>query len=74
VEAVIEAGRSSYTTVDVLKEMGVRVKIAHPNEVEAIARAQIKTDKGDSEVLAHLLRTECLDLGSSDVRRRHRDV
>jgi transposase len=56
VESVIETGRSSYTMVDVLEEMGVTVKIAHPNEVKAIARAKIKTDKRDSEVLAHLLR------------------
>ena len=55
-EAVIETGRSSYTMVDVLEEMGVAVKIAHPNEVKAIARAKIKTDKRDSEVLAPLLR------------------
>jgi len=33
VEAVIETGRSSYTMVDVLEEIGVEVKIAHPNEV-----------------------------------------
>jgi hypothetical protein len=31
-------------------------KAAHPNEVKAIARVKIKTDKRDSEVLAHLLR------------------
>jgi transposase len=48
VEAVIETGRSSYTMVDVLDEMGVSVKIAHPHEVKAIARAKIKTDKRDS--------------------------
>lgn len=55
-EAVLETGRSSYTMVDVLEEMGVAVKIAHPHEVKSIARAKIKTDKLDSEVLAHLLR------------------
>ena len=60
VEAVIETGRSSYTMVDVLEEMGVAVKIAHPNEVKAIARAKIKTDKRDSEVLAHLLRMKMI--------------
>ena len=60
VEAVIETGRSSYTMVDVLDEMGVAVKIAHPNEVKAIARAKIKTDKRDSEVLAHLLRMKMI--------------
>jgi transposase len=55
-ESVIETGRSSYAMVDVLGEMGLAVKIAHPYEVKAIARAKIKTDKRDSEVLAHLLR------------------
>jgi hypothetical protein len=35
-EAVIETGRSSTTMADVLEEMGVAVKIAHPNEVKAI--------------------------------------
>jgi len=60
VEAVIETGRSSYTMVDVLEKMGVEVKIAHPNEVKAIARAKIKTDKRDSEVLAHLLRMKMI--------------
>lgn len=55
-EAVIETGRSSYAMVDVLGEIGLAVKIAHPFEVKAIARAKIKTDKRDSEVLAHLLR------------------
>jgi len=37
--AEIETGRSSYAMVDVLEEMGVAVKIAHPNEVKAIVRA-----------------------------------
>jgi transposase len=55
-KAVVEAGRSSYTMVDVLDEMGVEVVIAHPKEVKAIARAKIKTDKRDSYILAHLLR------------------
>lgn len=54
-EAVIETGRSTYAMVDVLEEMGVPVKIAHPHEAKAIARAQTKTDQWDSEVLAHLL-------------------
>jgi len=69
VEAVIETGRSSYAMVDVLEEMGVPVKIAHPHEVKAIARAQIKTDKRDSEVLAHLLRMNMVP----EVYRRSRE-
>jgi len=46
---VLRLGRSSYTMVDVLEELRMAVKIAHPNEVKAIARAKIKTDQRDSE-------------------------
>jgi transposase len=58
VKAVVEAGRSSYTMVDILDDMGIDVIIAHPKEVKAIAKAKIKTDKRDSYILAHLLRTD----------------
>jgi len=58
VAAVIEAGRGSYMMSDLLEELGVRVTVAHPQGVKAIAHAKIKTDARDSEVLAHLLRTE----------------
>lgn len=60
IRAVIEAGRSSYVLVDLLKEFGVDVRIAHPTEVKAIAKAKIKTDKRDSKILAHLLRTDLI--------------
>ena len=56
--AVIEAGRSSYTLVDMLAELGVDVRLAHPKEVKSIAKAKVKTDKRDSRILAHLLRTD----------------
>lgn len=56
-KAVVEAGRSSYTMVDLLEGLGVDVAIAHPRDVKAIAKAKIKTDKRDSHILAHLLRT-----------------
>lgn len=59
-KAVIEAGRSSYTMVDLLDDLGVEVTVAHPKEVKAIARAKIKTDKRDSYILAHLLRTDLI--------------
>lgn len=55
-KAVIEAGRSTYTMVDILEEQGVEVVIAHPYQVKAIASAKIKTDKRDSKMLAQLLR------------------
>jgi len=60
IEAVVEAGRSSYTMVDLLDEIGIDVTIAHPKEVKAIARARIKTDKRDSYILAHLLRADLI--------------
>jgi transposase len=59
-EAVIESGRSSYTMVDLLEDLGVKVKIAHPLQVKAIAQAKIKTDKRDSKILAHLLRSDLI--------------
>jgi len=60
VKAVIEAGRSSYTMVDLLDELSIDVTIAHPLQVKAIAKAKIKTDKRDSFMLAHLLRTDLI--------------
>jgi len=56
--AVIEAGRSSYTLIDLLDELGVKVTMAHPKEVKLIAKAKVKTDKRDSQLLAHLLLTD----------------
>jgi len=55
-EGVVEAGRSHYTIVDLMESFGVRMKIAHPLLVKAIAKAKIKTDKRDSLTLANLLR------------------
>ena len=36
IKAVIEAGRSSYTMVDVLDDMGIETAIARPKDVKAI--------------------------------------
>ncbi len=55
-EGVVEAGRSHYTIVDLMESLGVKMKIAHPLLVKAIAKAKIKTDQRDSLTLAHLLR------------------
>lgn len=60
VVAVVEASRSSYAMVDLMRRMGVKVKLAHPKELRAIAAAKIKTDKRSSETLAHLLRTDLI--------------
>lgn len=57
VKAVVEAGRSSYTMVDVLEDLGMATAVAHPKEVKAIAKAKVKTDERDSYKPARLLRT-----------------
>jgi len=59
-KAVVEAGYSSYVLVDILDDLGVEVKVAHPLEVKAIAKAKIKTDKRDSRMLADLLRANLI--------------
>ena len=69
VKAVIEAGRSSYTMVDVLADLGVETTVAHPKDVKAIAKAKVKTDERDSYKLAHLLRTGYI----SEVHKRSRE-
>jgi hypothetical protein len=68
--AVIEAGRSSDTMVDVLADLGVETTVAHPKEVKAIAKAKVKTDQRDSYKLAHLLRTGYIP----EVYKRSRDM
>jgi transposase len=57
---VIEACGFWMDTYDKLKEMGYEVVLAHPGKVEAIASAKMKTDKIDSEILAHLLRSNLI--------------
>jgi transposase len=41
-----------------LEKDGYTVKLAHPLETKAIAKARVKTDKIDSKILAHLLRAD----------------
>jgi transposase len=59
-KAVLEAGRNWQIMYDLLDEEIKEVKLAHPLKVKAIAEARIKTDKIDSKILAHLLRTELI--------------
>jgi transposase len=56
----MEAGYCWQPIYDALTEAGHTVKLAHPQRVKAIAEARIKTDKVDSETLAHLLRAGLL--------------
>jgi len=73
VEAVIEAGRSSYVMVDLMEELGHKITIAHPKEVRAIAKAKIKTDARSSRKLADLLRADLIpEVHRRDVVNRQR--
>ena len=61
-EVAIEATPSWYWLYDHLEEEGFQVKLSHPLKTKAIAYAKVKTDKVDSETLAHLLRSNLLPL------------
>ena len=62
VSVAVEATCSWYWLYDLLEENGIQVKLSHPLKTKAIASARIKTDKIDSRILAHLLRSELLPL------------
>jgi transposase len=71
VKAVVEASYSWAPMYDWLDEVADDVILAHPAKVRAIAEARIKTDKIDSETLAHLLRADLIPQAyapSKDVR------
>ena len=58
--AVLEASYCWGPIYDWLGETAEQVVLAHPSKVRAIAEARIKSDKIDSEILAHLLRTDLI--------------
>lgn len=59
-KAVLEASCSWGPMYDWLDEVADEVVLAHPGKVRAIADARVKTDKIDSEILAHLLRADLI--------------
>jgi transposase len=60
ITGVMEATRNWTLMYDWLEEEIDAVKLAHPLKVKAIAEAKVKTDKIDSNTLAHLLRCDLL--------------
>lgn len=58
----IEATYNWPWLVDLLEDMGFSPKLVHPKKVRIIAESTVKTDKIDSEVLAHLDRLNFLPL------------
>ena len=59
-KAVVEASHGWGPIYDWLDDLTDEVILAHPAKVRAIADARIKTDKIDSETLAHLLRSNLI--------------
>ena len=59
-KAVLEASYCWGPMFDWLDDLADEVVLAHPSKVRAIAEARIKTDKIDSETLAHLLRADLI--------------
>ena len=59
-KAVLEASYCWGPMYDWLDDLTEEVVLAHPSKVRAIAEARIKTDKIDSEILAHLLRADLI--------------
>ncbi len=58
--AVIETTYCWGVVYDILDSLGVKTKLAHAQKLRAIAESQIKNDVRDSEMLAHLLRTNLI--------------
>ena len=56
----VEATTDTWAVVEILKPFVAAVVVGNPFQIKAIARATVKTDKIDAEVLAHLLRCEYL--------------
>lgn len=56
----LEATGNWYYFYELLEEKCPDIFLAHPLKTRAIAEAKIKTDKIDSAILAHLLRTDLL--------------
>lgn len=56
----VEATWNWYWLQELFEDHGIPMKLVHPLRAKAIASARIKTDKLDSEILAHLLRTNLL--------------
>jgi len=60
VMVAVEATWNWYWLQELFENHHIPMKLVHPQRAKAIASARIKTDKIDSEILAHLLRTDLL--------------
>ena len=56
----VESTNNWYHFYELIEDVVDDISLAHPYKTKAIAEAKIKTDKIDSTILAHLLRTDLL--------------
>lgn len=76
-KAVIESNTVWEFIYETLSKLGIDVTLTNPLEVKAIAHAKVKTDKIDSKMLAHLLRTDMIPVSyvaPLNVRELRKDV
>ena len=59
-QVVMESTGFWWPVYEMLEAKGYKVVLAHPFRVKAIASAKLKTDKVDSQMLAHLLRADLI--------------
>lgn len=59
-KSVLEASTSCITVYDALQTRGMRVRVANPLKIKAIASAKLKTDKVDAHMLAQLERADLI--------------
>ena len=59
-KCVLEASTSCITVYDALQTNGIRVRVANPLRIKAIASAKLKTDKVDAHMLAQLERADLI--------------
>ncbi len=59
-QVALEATTNTWAVVRVLQPFIAEIVVSNPLRTRAIAEAKVKTDKVDAEVLAQLLRADCL--------------
>lgn len=59
-EVVLEATGNWQHFYELVEDKALNITLSHPAKTRAIASAKIKTDKIDSEMLAHLLRADLI--------------
>ena len=60
VTVAVEATWNWYWLQELFEDHRIPMKLIHPQRAKAIASPRIKTDKIDSEILAHLLKADLL--------------